>query len=154
MCRARLMSWILASFAAATLFAGSQSAAQSTTSRTTAPAHAVGSASVVLRPRQLDFNFGATRATLDAKGGWNVEGSVSHRGLLCAEYSIGLRFGSGSPDCSNVVWLTDVTYVTTQRQCNNATLQHAGGDLQPALIEPFARITCAERVIRCTGICK
>lgn len=154
MCRARLISWILASFAAATLFSGSESAAQSTTSRTTVPARAIGSASVVLKAQQLDFNFGGTNASLGPKGAWSIAGLVSHRGLLCGDYSVGVRFGVGSPECSNVVWLTDVSYVTTQRQCNNASVQHSGGDLQPQLIEPFRRITCAERVIRCIGVCK
>ncbi len=154
MFRARPISWILASFAAATLFSAAESAAQSTTSRTTAPARAIGSASVVLKPQQLDFNFGGTTASLGPKGDWSIKGLVSHRGLLCGDYSIGVRFGVGSPECSNVVWLTDVSYVTSQRQCNSASVQHSGGDLQPQLIEPFRRISCAERVIRCTGVCK
>ena len=79
---------------------------------------------------------------------------MTHRGLLCGEYSVGMRFGIGRPGCSNVAWLTDVTYATARRQCNNATLYHAGGDVQPELAGSFAQITCAERVIRCTGVCK
>ena len=154
MCRARLISSILASFAAAILFSSSESAAQSTTSRTTAPAQAIGSASVVLKPRQLDFNFGGTTTSLGPKGDWTINALVSHRGLLFATYAVGVRYGTGSPGCSNVVWLTDVTYATEQRQCNNAAVYHSGGEVQPQLIEPFARITCAERVIRCTGVCK
>jgi len=31
---------------------------------------------------------------------------------------------------------------------------HFGGDKQPELARDFARITCAERVIRCSGNCK
>jgi hypothetical protein len=145
---------VIALFAALMFFLAAESAAQSTTSRTTAPARAIGSASVVLKPQQLDFNFGGANASLGPRGDWSIKGLVSHRGLLCGDYSIGVRFGVGSPECSNVVWLTDVSYVTTQRQCNNASVQHSGGDLQPQLIEPFRRITCAERVIRCTGVCK
>jgi hypothetical protein len=145
---------VIALFAALMFFATAESAAQSTVNRTTAPARAIGSASVVLKPQQLDFNFGGTQASLGPKGDWSIKGLVAHRGLLCGDYSIGVRFGVGSPECSNVVWLTDVSYVTSQRQCNNASVQHSGGDLQPQLIEPFRRITCAERVIRCTGVCK
>ena len=147
---------VIASCAALLVCAAGESAAQSTTtySRTSAPAQAVGSASVVLKPSQLDFNFGNAKASLTPKGEWTVEGSVSHRGFFCAEYSLGIRFGIGRPGCANVAWLTEVTYVTGLQQCNNARLDHSGGEVQPELSSSFVRITCAERVIRCTGICK
>jgi len=139
---------------AATPFSAGECAAQTTYSRSTAPAQAVGSASVVLKPEQLDFNFGGGKASLRPQGGWTVEASVSHRGLLCGEYSVGVRFGIGRPGCTNVVWLTNVDYVTNQRQCNNARLDHSGGDVQSQLAGSFAEISCAERVIRCSGVCK
>lgn len=151
---ARTLAAALASSAAVLLLAATESAAQATYSRTSAPARAIGGGSVVLKPQQLDFDFGGSRATLSPKGEWTIEGSVSHRGLLCGEYSLGIRFGIGRPGCANVAWLTDVTYATALRQCNNATLQHAGGDVQPQLADSFAQISCAERVIRCTGVCK
>ena len=44
--------------------------------------------------------------------------------------------------------------VTSERQCNNATVRQSGGENQPELARDFGRITCAERVIRCTGNCK
>jgi hypothetical protein len=134
----RPLAAVIAPLAALLLFAATESAAQASYSRTSAPAQAVGSASVVLKPNQLDFNFGAGKATLTPKGEWTVEASVSHRGLLCGEYSVGIRFGIGRPGCSNVAWLTDVSYATTQRQCNNATLYHQGGDVQPELAASFA----------------
>lgn len=143
-----------ACFAALALLAASESAAQATYSRTSAPAQAIGGASVVLKPQQLDFNFGGTRATLSPRGEWTIEGPVAHRGLLCGEYSLGIRFGIGRPGCANVAWLTEVSYATSQRQCNNATVQHSGGDVQPELVDSFAQISCAERVIRCTGVCQ
>jgi len=141
-------------FAALLLLVAGECAAQATYSRASAPAQAVGSASVVLKPELLNFNFGGGKASLNPKGEWTVETSVSHRGLLCGEYSVGVRFGIGKPGCSKVVWLTDVDYVTNLRQCNNARLFHSGGDVQPRLAGSFAEISCAERVIRCTGVCK
>ncbi|KPK33878.1 MAG: hypothetical protein AMJ66_04675 [Betaproteobacteria bacterium SG8_40] len=145
---------VIAPLAALLLCAATESAAQTTYDRSSAPAQAVGSASVVLKPNQLDFDFGGGKATLSPKGEWTIEASVTHRGLLCGEYSVGLRFGIGRPGCSNVAWLTDVSYATAQRQCNNARLYHSGGDVQPELAASFAQISCAERVIRCTGVCK
>lgn len=145
---------LAAALLAPLLFVATESAAQATYSRSQASAQAVGAESVVLKPQQLVFNFGSGKAALEPKGEWTIEASVAHRGLLCAEYSVGIRFGIGRPGCSNVAWLTDVTYATAQRQCNNATLYHSGGDVQPELAGSFAQISCAERVIRCTGLCK
>jgi hypothetical protein len=105
-------------------------------------------------PARLDFLFGDTRGWLDSDGTWSVSADVTHRGLLCATYELGVRFGSGEPDCTNVRWLGAVRYVTAERQCNNATVRQSGGDKQPELASDFGRITCAERVIRCTGNCK
>jgi len=105
-------------------------------------------------PARLDFLFGDTRGWLDSDGVWNVSADVAHRGLLCATYELGVRFGAGEPGCTNVQWLGAVRYVTAERQCNNATVRQSGGDRQPELARDFSRITCAERVIRCTGNCK
>jgi hypothetical protein len=139
-----------------TTAAAAQSPLESRTtySRTTAPAQAIGSVSVVLKAQQLEFNFGGGTASLGPKGDWTVQGRVNHRGLFCAEYSLGVRFGIGRPGCSKVAWLTDVDYVTNLRQCNNAALNHSGGDAQPELADSFAQITCAERVVRCVGACQ
>ena len=105
-------------------------------------------------PARLDFLFGDTRGWLDSDGVWNVSADVTHRGLLCATYELGVRFGVGEPGCDNVQWLGAVRYVTAERQCNNATVRQSGGDKQPELARDFSRITCAERVVRCTGNCK
>jgi len=136
------------------LLGASRAAAQATYSRTTAPAQAVGSASVVLKPQLLTFNFGSSKATLGPKGEWSIEGNVSHRGLLCGEHSLGVRFGIGRPGCSNVAWISDVLYATNQLQCNNAQLFHSGGDIDPDLATAFRQVSCAERVERCTGNCR
>jgi len=137
-------------------FATAQDPFQSKTtySRAQAQARPVGNVSVVVRPSQINFNFGEGQASLNPKGEWNVEARVHHNGLLCADYSVGVRFGIGRPGCSNVAWLTDVTYVTNLRQCNNATVDHSGGDVQSQLSGSFAQITCAERVTRCIGLCQ
>jgi hypothetical protein len=128
---------------------------KTTYSRVQAQARAIGNVSVVLRPSQLSFDFGGgSRTSLSPKGEWSVEARVHHNGLLCADYSVGVRFGIGRPGCSNVAWLTDVTYVTNQRQCNNATVEHSGGEVQSRLEGSFTQITCAERVTRCVGLCK
>lgn len=110
-------------------------------------------------PERLDFSFGDAKeggftAWLRHKGGWYMEGWVHHSGLRCATYRVGMRFGAGKPGCSDVSWLTDVIYVTEQTQCNNASQQHAGGDINFSLGKDFARVTCAERVISCRGSCR
>jgi hypothetical protein len=110
-------------------------------------------------PERLDFVFGdakegAFQAWLRNKGGWYVEGWVHHTGLRCANYRVGVRFGQGAPGCTDVKWLTDVIYVTEQTQCNNASQQHTGGDVNFSLGKDFARVTCAERIVHCRGACR
>jgi len=154
---ALLRTALIVLLATPALFAAAQDPFQSKTtySRAQAQARAIGNVSVVLRPSQLSFDFGGgSRTSLSPKGEWSVEARVRHNGLLCADYSVGVRFGIGRPGCSNVAWLTDVTYVANQRQCNNATVDHSGGDVQPQLEGSFTQITCAERVTRCIGLCK
>ena len=72
----------------------------------------------------------------------------------CVLSPLGLRFGVGSPGCLNVEWITEPRLVTTEVQCNDARIEHRGGDTDPALGKRLARITCGERVVRCTGNCK
>ncbi|MGA8050113.1 MAG: hypothetical protein WCA09_08040 [Burkholderiales bacterium] len=128
-------------------------AEDNTTRSAQAPAHP-SSMQGTGGPSRLDFLFGDSRAWLDSDGTWNVAGDVTHRGLLCATYELGMRFGVGQQGCNNVEWVGAARYVTTQNQCNNATLRHSGGDKQPELAQEFRRITCAERLIRCSGNCK
>jgi hypothetical protein len=110
-------------------------------------------------PERFDFSFGDSKegefkAWLRHKGGWEIDGWVQHAGLACATYRVGVRFGAGAPGCTDVQWLTDVSYVTGQRQCNNASQRHIGGDINFSLGKDFARVTCAERVISCRGQCR
>jgi len=103
---------------------------------------------------RLEFGAGEFKGWLDRRGEWHVEGDVTHVGLLCGVYETGLRFGRGNPGCTNVQWLSEVHYGSRRTQCNGATVKHAAWHNEPALEGQFERITCAERVIRCTGNCK
>lgn len=105
---------------------------------------------------RLDFDFreGESRAWLNQDGDLQVQGWIKHRGLLCATYRMGVRFGSGAPACQNLTWLTEPIYLTSQLQCNGARVSHLGSDNLPALASQLDRITCAERVILCTGNCR
>jgi hypothetical protein len=105
---------------------------------------------------RLEFDFGRNRgkAWLSRKGELYVETWVQHRGLLCATYEVGVRFGHGDPGCANVQWLAPAKYVTSRRQCNNAIVQHIGVDTEFRLGAEFDQVTCAQRMIRCaSGSC-
>ncbi|HEX9452344.1 MAG TPA: hypothetical protein VF934_13095 [Burkholderiales bacterium] len=108
------------------------------------------------RINRLDFEFRPSEATawVNGNGDFHVHGWVKHRSLLCATYRMGVRFGVGAPGCLNVEWVSDPIYVTSQYQCNGARVEHDGGDAAPEMGEQIAKITCAERVIRCSGSCK
>jgi len=123
-------------------------------SRTTAAARPSALFTPEGKPERLDFDFGNIKGWIRQKGGWYVEGSVNHVGLRCATYEIGMRFGVGQPGCTNVSWISKVDYGTREQHCNGATRQHQGGGFLPELAKDFSRITCGERIIRCTGSCK
>ena len=105
---------------------------------------------------RLDFEFrsGESSAWLNNTGDFHLHGWIPHRGLLCATYSMGVRFGIGSPGCLNVQWLSEPVFVTSQYQCNGARVEHGGGDTLPEIGARIATISCAERVVRCSGSCK
>jgi hypothetical protein len=102
----------------------------------------------------FDFLFGESTAWLNAGGDFHLHGWVPHHGLLCATYRMGVRFGIGAPGCLNVEWISDPVYVTSQYQCNGARVEHEGDDTAPDIGAQIAKITCAERVIRCHGSCR
>ena len=108
------------------------------------------------RVNRLDFDFRIeeTKAWLNKDGDYQVSGWIKHAGLLCATYRMGVRFGIGSPACLNVNWVTEPAFVTSEFQCNGARVQHAGGDRYPELGEQMSKISCAQRVINCSGNCK
>jgi hypothetical protein len=143
-----------------TLIAGKAWAAQqqldSDESGLSAPARPTYSLDAKPRINRLDFDFraGESTAWLNADGDFHLRGWVPHRGLLCATYRMGVRFGIGAPGCLNVEWISDPDYVTSQFQCNGARMEHDGGGGAPDIGAQIAKITCAERVIRCSGSCK
>jgi len=108
------------------------------------------------RPERLDFDFrtGDSHAWINDEGTFQVTGWIKHNGLLCATYRMGVRFGAGSPGCLNVEWITEPLFVTFERQCNDARVEHTGGDDDASLGKQLAAITCAERVVHCAGHCK
>ncbi len=105
---------------------------------------------------RLDFDFGAgeSSAWLNKGGDFQVHDWISHPNLLCGTYQLGMRFGVGRPGCQNVRWLSEPAYVTSQTQCNRARLEHSGGDTLPEIGAQIAQISCAEKIIRCSGSCK
>jgi hypothetical protein len=121
-----------------------------------APAQITYSLDAKPKPVRLDFNFrsGDSNAWINDKGDFYVTGWIKHSGLLCATYHMGVRFGVGSPGCLNVEWITDPLFVTRESQCNDARVQHAGGDTDAEAGNQLATITCMERVVRCVGNCK
>jgi hypothetical protein len=104
--------------------------------------------------QRKDFRLGAFTAWLKRNGEWHIEGPVRHRGLLCGTYEVGMRFGTGKPDCTDVQWVSEVRYATSQSQCNDAEMPHSGTEIDASLADQFDAITCAERVTRCSGNCK
>jgi hypothetical protein len=104
--------------------------------------------------QRKNFRFGEFTGWLKRDGTWHIEGPVRHHGLLCGTYEVGMRFGVGERECTNVQWISEVTYVTSNNQCNDAERPHSGTGIDESLSGQFDAISCAERVIRCTGNCK
>jgi len=105
-------------------------------------------------PQKLDFRFDNATAWLRQNGDFGIEAEIKHSWLLCGDYQIGIRFGIGSPACTNVSWITDAHYVTNRKQCNNAWMVHSGADTEVGITDDFTQITCAQMLIKCTGKCK
>ena len=104
---------------------------------------------------QKSFNFSASKATLNQQGEWAIEGTLKHNGLLCGDYEIGMRFGIGKEEgCIDTEWVSANQFVAQYTLCNNATMPYKAMMQEAALAESFDRISCAERIIRCVGICK
>jgi hypothetical protein len=104
--------------------------------------------------QRKNFRFGEFTGWLKRDGTWHIEGPVRHNGLLCGTYEVGMRFGVGERECTNVQWISEVTFVTSLSQCNDAERPHSGTEIDESLKGQFDGITCAERVIRCTGTCQ
>jgi len=106
------------------------------------------------KPVKLDFDFGDFKAWARRDGSWNAEGTVQHRGLMCATYTLLLRVGHGNPGCMDVRWFREPVPVASTQVCNNAPAMLSGGNLEFRDAARFDEITCAERIISCSGTCK
>jgi hypothetical protein len=138
------------------LAATSSSAAQADTytKRSSSPATYPGVQYDGSNALQKNFNFPASKGQLKKNGEWVVEGSLVHKGLLCADYEVGVRFGIAKEGCTDVEWVSTDQYATSQSLCNNAKIPYRAVMQEPELEASFDKITCAERIIRCTGTCK
>lgn len=105
-------------------------------------------------PQISTFRFPAGKVFLLSTGEWKVEGWLRHEGILCGTYEIGMQFGQGSRGCMDVKWLTEPHFVTSRKQCNNSNLEHKGFAEDPVLVKKYSDISCARRIVRCTGTCK
>ena len=103
---------------------------------------------------RIDFKAFDFSGYLLGDGTWHVSSPVTHRGLVCGTYEVGLRFGVGNPGCTDVRWLSDPMYIGRQRQCNESTVDHVGGETTPRLGNQPPYVTCVQRVVRCIGNCK
>ena len=115
-------------------------------------AHSIGDLGGLQEAKE-EFDFGDTKAWLREDGYWQIEGVISHNSGFCGTYDLGIQFGSGDPGCSNAEWLSGPIFVTQHRQCNGASKLHKGGSISLLAQERFKTITCAQRVIRCSGKC-
>lgn len=105
-------------------------------------------------PQKLDFRFDHATAWLRQNGDFGIEAEIKHAWLLCGDYQVGIRFGIGSPACTNVSWITEAHYVTNRKQCNNAWMVHSGAGSDSDVTGDFSQITCAQMLIKCSGKCK
>ena len=133
--------------------AGADEAGQSPVGRT-AVARPAAEWNADGKPVKLDFDFGDFKAWTRRDGSWNAEGVVQHRGLACGTYTLLLRVGHGRPGCADVQWFGEPRAVASVQLCNNAPGPLTGGNNEFRDAARFDEITCAERLIRCTGNCK
>jgi hypothetical protein len=103
---------------------------------------------------RIDFNAFDFSGFLLGDGSWQVSSPVTHQGLVCGTYEVGVRFGAGNPGCTDVRWLSEPMFIGSRRQCNESTVDHVGGETTPRLGSQLPSITCVERVLRCVGNCK
>lgn len=106
-------------------------------------------------PLQLDFVFDKAsdlKALLKENGDFLLEGYIRHNHFRCGTYQLGIQFGKGD-GCVNVEWLSQPVYVSRQRQCNQAVLHHDGSANVPEVATSFNKVTCAQLLIKCDGVC-
>lgn len=146
-----LLITICAVLAGWMLTTGALSAADLVQSRASVPTRISAADLAAGKRDRLEFSDGAFKGWVRRDGEIYIEADVAHNALLCADYQVGVRFGAGAPGCSNVQWLSEAVFATRRMQCNSAGLRHVGGATDGGLTAIFERITCAERIIRCSG---
>ncbi|NOZ54172.1 MAG: hypothetical protein GXP08_13760 [Gammaproteobacteria bacterium] len=105
-------------------------------------------------PQKLEFKFDNASIWLRQNGDMGLEAEVKHGWLMCGTYEIAARFGVGQPACTNVSWISQPSYVSSHKQCNNAWMVHSGYASVPAISDDFENVSCAQLVIKCTGKCQ
>jgi len=120
----------------------------------TAPARPAAEWDANGKPVRIDFDFGDVKAWARRDGSWNAEGTIQHRGMLCATYTLSLRVGRGEPACNKVKWFNEPRAVANTVLCNNAPGFISGGNTEFRDKARFNEITCAERTISCSGNCQ
>jgi len=103
---------------------------------------------------KIEFKFDNGSSWLRQNGAFKVDAEIKHGSLLCGTYEVGVRFGIGSPACTNVSWLSETQFVTKRKQCNHAWMAHQGSGTDSGLVSDFDQITCGQLVVKCTGKCK
>ena len=104
-------------------------------------------------PPDKSFQASGVSGRVDPAGFWEIRKQVGHGRLLCGVYEVGMQLGSGNPGCSDVRWLTDIQYVTRERQCNSATRIHTGRARFADPGKRFPALSCVRLVVRCEGTC-
>ena len=103
---------------------------------------------------KIIFNFSEGEVWLRSNGEWKMEAVVRHSGVLCGSYRAGLQFGIGKPGCTNVEWINEPLFALPKRHCNSAIIKHRAFEQSPDIVDRFNKISCARRIIKCTGNCK
>ena len=103
---------------------------------------------------KIIFDFLEGEVWLRSNGEWKMEAIVRHSGVLCGSYRAGLQFGIGAPGCTNVKWINEPLFSLSKRQCNSAIVKHRAYEQSPDIVDRFDKISCARRIIRCSGNCK
>ena len=102
----------------------------------------------------ISFEFSGGSITIRRDGTWEAESQIHHQGLRCGKYQLGFRLGEGDALCSEVNWLVQAYYLKPIQHCNNATRLHGGDGFIPEYQKNFNKLNCAERLIKCEGLCR
>jgi hypothetical protein len=99
------------------------------------------------------FSAQDTRGWIWESGAWGIRAEVSHPGLRCATYEVGIQVGRGDPACTAVSWLGEVDYATRLTHCNGAQRIHAGEGKLALDTKAIATANCVRVLTRCSGGC-